>query len=36
MIVRNEERHLGRALKNVWVFADEIIVLDTGSIDRTR
>ena len=36
MIVKNEERHIGRALENLHIFADEIVVLDTGSSDRTR
>lgn len=36
MIVRNEENCLGRALESVQGAVDEIIVLDTGSTDRTR
>ncbi|MBF0439575.1 MAG: CapA family protein [Magnetococcales bacterium] len=36
MIVRNEEQHLGRLLTNAHLYADEIIVLDTGSVDRTK
>lgn len=36
MIVKNEERHLGRLLASVVQFADEIVVLDTGSTDKTR
>lgn len=36
MIVRNEEKVLGRCLECGKVFADEIIVVDTGSQDRTR
>ena len=35
MIVKNEERVLERCLKCVFKFADEIIVVDTGSSDRT-
>ncbi|MEO3945170.1 glycosyltransferase family 2 protein [Gorillibacterium sp. CAU 1737] len=36
MIVRNEERHLSRCLNSVCPHVDEIIVVDTGSTDRTR
>lgn len=35
MIVKNEERNIRKALEQVSVFADEIIVVDTGSNDRT-
>jgi glycosyltransferase involved in cell wall biosynthesis len=35
MIVRNEEENLPRALASVKDLADEIIVVDTGSTDRT-
>ncbi len=35
MIVKNEEEFLPRCLKSVAPFADEIIVVDTGSEDRT-
>jgi len=35
MIVRNEEACLGRCLKSVQGHVDEIIVVDTGSTDRT-
>ena len=31
MIVRNEERVLGRCLESVKDFADEIVIVDTGS-----
>ncbi len=36
MIVKNEESVLARALSNARVFADEIIVVDTGSTDGTK
>lgn len=35
MIVKNEEEMLGDALESVKNLADEIIVVDTGSIDKT-
>lgn len=35
MIVKNEEACLDRCLKSVHEFVDEIIVVDTGSTDRT-
>lgn len=34
-IMRDEEKHIGRWLACVRQFADEIIVVDTGSADRT-
>jgi glycosyltransferase involved in cell wall biosynthesis len=36
MIVRNEERYLGKCLASVMDLVDEAIVIDTGSTDRTR
>lgn len=36
MIVKNEEDVLGRCLDCVKSFADEIIIVDTGSTDRTK
>jgi len=35
MIVKNEEANIGRALESFQPFADEIIVNDTGSTDKT-
>lgn len=35
MIVRNEERNIARCLSSVKEYADEIIVVDTGSCDKT-
>ncbi len=35
MIVRNEEEYLPRCLESVKGIADEIIIVDTGSTDRT-
>ena len=35
MIVKNEEQLLGRALACVRSFVDEIVIVDTGSTDRT-
>ena len=35
MIVKNEEHHLADCLKSVQGFADEIVVVDTGSTDNT-
>jgi glycosyltransferase involved in cell wall biosynthesis/Flp pilus assembly protein TadD len=35
MIVKNEEENLGRCLASVRGIADELIVVDTGSTDRT-
>ena len=36
MIVKNEEEVLARCLACVTSFADEIIVVDTGSTDKTK
>src|SRR5271163_4832494 len=35
MIVKNEERFLAQCLRSVADVADEIIIVDTGSTDRT-
>lgn len=36
MIVKNEEDVIGRCLKSVSDLVDEIIIVDTGSIDKTK
>jgi glycosyltransferase involved in cell wall biosynthesis len=36
MIVKNEERHLSRCLQSVKDIVDEIVIVDTGSTDRTK
>ncbi|MEK4509781.1 glycosyltransferase [Paenibacillus anaericanus] len=36
MIVRNEEEVIGRCLSSIEGIADEIIIVDTGSTDRTK
>ena len=36
MIAKNEEAHLARCLQSVYELTDELIVVDTGSSDRTR
>ena len=36
MIVKNEEKVLGRCLVSAKDIADEIIIVDTGSTDRTK
>src|SRR5579863_6345186 len=36
MIVRNEEKNLAACLRSVADLMDEIVVVDTGSTDRTR
>lgn len=35
MIVKNEEMHIARCLESITELVDEIIVVDTGSVDRT-
>lgn len=34
-VVRNEEDCIGRSIKSVYPIANEIVVVDTGSMDRT-
>lgn len=36
LIVKNEEKTLPRAIKNASIYADEIIIVDTGSTDKTK
>ena len=36
MIVKNEEKNLERCLSSYAPLMDEIIVVDTGSTDRTK
>ncbi|NLK86446.1 MAG: glycosyltransferase [Clostridiaceae bacterium] len=36
MIVKNEEKHIARCLDSVRGIVDEIIVVDTGSTDKTK
>lgn len=36
MIVRDEEENLSRAIECLTSFVDEIIIVDTGSVDRTK
>ena len=36
LIVKNEEQHLPRILQNAHLYADEIVIVDTGSDDRTK
>lgn len=36
MIVKNEEKTLDRCLQSVVGIPDEIIIVDTGSTDRTK
>jgi len=36
LIVKNEEKFLDRCLGSLRGLADEVVVVDTGSTDRTR
>ncbi|MHA2854963.1 glycosyltransferase [Paenibacillus lautus] len=36
MIVKNEEHHLNRCLSRITDIVDEIVIVDTGSTDRTK
>ena len=36
LIVKNEEIHIPQVLANAHHFADEIVIVDTGSTDRTK
>ncbi len=36
MIVRNEERHLANCLQHIKALVDEMVIVDTGSNDRTK
>lgn len=36
MIVKNEEENLKRCLKHIHIFADQLIIIDTGSDDHTK
>jgi len=36
MIVRNEERFIEKCLNSIKELADEIVIVDTGSIDKTK
>jgi O-antigen biosynthesis protein len=36
MIVKNEEKHLVKCLKSIRDIVDEIIIVDTGSTDKTK
>ena len=36
MIVKNEERHLIKCLSSIRDIVDEIIIVDTGSTDKTK
>lgn len=36
MIVKNEEKHLAGCIESVRDVVDEVVIIDTGSIDRTK
>lgn len=36
LIVKNEEKHISRVLEHAHIFADEIVIVDTGSQDNTK
>lgn len=36
MIVKNEQKHLPACLHNIYAIADEIVILDSGSSDKTQ
>lgn len=36
IIVKNEQKHLPACLANIYEFCDEIIILDSGSTDKTE
>ncbi len=36
MIVKNEEKYIGNCLKSICDLVDEIIIVDTGSTDKTK
>ncbi len=36
MIVKNEEENLERCLKSLYDLTDEVVIVDTGSTDRTK
>ncbi|HRY91130.1 MAG TPA: glycosyltransferase, partial [Candidatus Gracilibacteria bacterium] len=36
IIARNEQDNIARALKSLLSFCDEIILVDTGSTDKTK
>lgn len=35
MMMRNEEKHIGRCLESIKDIADEIVIVDTGSTDKS-